>query len=194
MGHALTATIEDILCPLAPHAGAAALWMPGTDHAGIATQVMVERELAKEGKTRQGIGREAFLERTWQWKGRPRRHHRRAARGLGCVARLDRATASRWTRSRRGRARGVLPLHEEGLIYRAYRLINWDHASQTALSDLEVEHKEVDGTPVAPGLPGRGRRGEAGGRDHAPGDDAGRHRRGGAPGRPALPAPDRQAT
>ncbi|MFV8754186.1 valine--tRNA ligase [Nannocystaceae bacterium ST9] len=145
MGHALTATIEDTLVRWHRMRGFRALWLPGTDHAGIATQVMVERDLAKEGKTRLEIGREAFLERTWKWKeahgGMIDRQHEL----LG--ASLD------WTRYRftmdevssRAVREAFVRLHEEGLIYRDYRLINWDWGSQTALSDLEVEHVETLG-------------------------------------------------
>ena len=146
MGHALTATIEDAYVRWHRMSGDAALWLPGTDHAGIATQVMVERDLAKEGKTRQGIGREAFLERTWQWKtthgGIIDRQH--AALGASLDWSRDRFTMDEV--SSRAVREAFCRLHEDGLIYRAYRLINWDHASQTALSDLEVEHREVDGS------------------------------------------------
>ena len=146
MGHALTATIEDAYVRWHRMSGAAALWLPGTDHAGIATQVMVERDLAKEGKTRQGIGREAFLERTWQWKdthgGIIDTQH--AALGASLDWSRDRFTMDEV--SSRAVREAFCRLHDDGLIYRAYRLINWDAASQTALSDLEVEHREVDGS------------------------------------------------
>ncbi len=145
MGHALTATIEDTYVRWQRMSGAAALWLPGTDHAGIATQVMVERALAKDGKTREGIGREAFLARTWAWKdehgGIIDTQH--AALGASLDWSRDRFTMDEV--SSRAVREAFCRLHEDGLIYRAYRLINWDHASQTALSDLEVEHKEVDG-------------------------------------------------
>jgi valyl-tRNA synthetase len=145
MGHALTATIEDTLVRWHRMRGFRALWLPGTDHAGIATQVMVERELAKEGKTRQGIGREAFLERTWAWKHEHGGIIDRQHELLG--ASLD------WTRYRftmdevssRAVREAFVRLHEQGLIYRDYRLINWDWGSQTALSDLEVEHVATKG-------------------------------------------------
>jgi len=145
MGHALTATIEDAYVRWHRMSGAAALWLPGTDHAGIATQVMVERDLAKEGKTRVGIGREAFLARTWKWKdehgGIIDSQH--AALGASLDWSRDRFTMDEV--SSRAVREAFCRLYEDGLIYRDYRLINWDHASQTALSDLEVEHREVDG-------------------------------------------------
>ncbi len=145
MGHALTATIEDAYVRWKRMSGYAALWLPGTDHAGIATQVMVERQLAAEGTSRLEIGREAFLERVWRWKeehgGIIDRQHER----LG--ASLD------WSRYRftldEVSSKAVLEafcrLYEEGLVYRAHRLINWDWKSQTALSDLEVDPRPVQG-------------------------------------------------
>jgi valyl-tRNA synthetase len=147
MGHALTATIEDTMVRWHRMRGARALWLPGTDHAGIATQVMVERDLAKqEGKTRHDIGREPFLERVWKWKDEHGGIIDRQHEALG--ASLD------WSRYRftmddvasRAVREAFVRLHEEGLIYRDYRLINWDYGSKTALSDLEVEHEEIQGS------------------------------------------------
>jgi valyl-tRNA synthetase len=145
MGHALTATIEDTLVRWHRMRGYRALWLPGTDHAGIATQVMVERELAKQGQTRLDVGREAFLDRVWTWKEEHGGIIDRQHEVLG--ASLD------WTRYRftmdevssRAVREAFVRLHEQGLIYRDYRLINWDWGSNTALSDLEVEHEEVQG-------------------------------------------------
>jgi valyl-tRNA synthetase len=145
MGHALTATIEDTLVRWHRMRGEAALWVPGTDHAGIATQVMVERELAKEGKTRQGVGREAFLERTWAWKREHSGIIDQQHEALGASLEWSRYRFTMDEVSSRSVREAFCRLYEDGLIYRAYRLINWDYASQTALSDLEVEHKEVDG-------------------------------------------------
>ena len=146
MGHALTATIEDTLVRWHRMRGEAALWVPGTDHAGISTQVMVERDLAKEGKTRQEVGREEFLRRTWKWK----EDHGNIIDGqheaLGASLDWSRYRFTMDEVSSRSVREAFCRLHEQGLIYRAYRLINWDHASQTALSDLEVEHKEFDGS------------------------------------------------
>jgi valyl-tRNA synthetase len=145
MGHALTATIEDTLVRWHRMRGEAALWVPGTDHAGISTQVMVERELAKEGKTRQGVGREEFLRRTWKWKEDHGNIIDAQHEALGASLDWSRYRFTLDEVSSRSVREAFCRLHEQGLIYRAYRLINWDHASQTALSDLEVEHKEVDG-------------------------------------------------
>lgn len=145
MGHALTATIEDTLVRWHRMRGHRALWLPGTDHAGIATQVMVERQLAKEGKTRQGVGREAFLDKVWEWKeehgGIIDEQHER----LGASLDWSRYRFTMDEVSSRAVREAFVRLHEQGLIYRDYRLINWDHGSQTALSDLEVEHTETDG-------------------------------------------------
>ncbi|MBL9099741.1 MAG: valine--tRNA ligase [Myxococcales bacterium] len=145
MGHALTATIEDTLVRWHRMRGEPALWVPGTDHAGISTQVMVERELAKEGQTRQSVGRDEFLRRTWEWKERHGNIIDGQHEALGASLDWSRYRFTMDEVSSRSVREAFCRLYEEGLVYRAYRLINWDHASQTALSDLEVEHKEVDG-------------------------------------------------
>ncbi|WP_353685029.1 valine--tRNA ligase [Thermodesulfovibrio sp. 3907-1M] len=145
MGHALNATLQDILIRWKRMLGYAALWVPGTDHAGIATQNVVERELLKEGLDRYQLGRTAFLHRVWQWKD---------ACGDKIIQQLKRIGACcDWSRLRftmdEGLSRAVkevfLRLFEEGLIYRDLRLINWCPRCHTALSDLEVEHEEIDG-------------------------------------------------
>ncbi|MCB9568457.1 MAG: valine--tRNA ligase [Myxococcales bacterium] len=146
MGHALTATVQDCLVRWQRMCGAPALWLPGTDHAGIATQVMVERELQKEGTSRVEIGREAFLERVWTWKNEHGGIIDRQHEALGASLDWDRYRFTLDEVSSRAVREAFCRLHEQGLIYRAYRLINWDWASQTALSDLEVEHREVDGS------------------------------------------------
>ncbi|MCL5022878.1 MAG: valine--tRNA ligase [Nitrospirae bacterium] len=145
MGHALNATLQDILVRWKRMLGFKALWVPGTDHAGIATQNVVERELSREGLDRHRIGREAFVERVWKWKGEY---------GGRIIHQLKRLGAScDWSRERftldEGLSRAVrevfVRLFEEGLIYRDNRLINWCPRCRTALSDLEVEHEEVEG-------------------------------------------------
>ncbi len=145
MGHALTATIQDCLVRWKRMCGHAALWLPGTDHAGIATQVMVERQLRGEGTSRQEVGREQFLERVWRWKeehgGIIDQQHER----LGASVDWERYRFTMDEVSSRAVREAFCRLHDDGLIYRAYRLINWDWKSQTALSDLEVDPKEVDG-------------------------------------------------
>jgi valyl-tRNA synthetase len=145
MGHALNITIQDILSRWKRMKGCKVLWLPGTDHAGIATQNVVERELSKEGFDRHKIGRDAFIERVWKWK---------AEYGGRIIHQLKRLGAScDWSRERftldEGLSRAVrevfVGLFEEGLIYRENRLINWCPRCHTALSDLEVEHEEIEG-------------------------------------------------
>jgi valyl-tRNA synthetase len=145
LGHALTAAIEDGLTRWHRMRGDPPLWLPGTDHAGIATQIVVERELAKEGLTRHDLGREEFVARVWMWVRRTRRRiddqHRRI--GASCDWSRNRFTmdetpqlAVRTTFKR---------LYDQGLIYRGTRIITWCPRCQTALSDLEVDHEEHDG-------------------------------------------------
>ena len=145
IGHALQFTLQDLVVRWRRMQGRNALWLPGTDHAGIATQVMVERELAGEGTNRHELGRARFLERMWAWKARFKDNISQQAKALG--ASCD------WTRERftlddmlsRAVRRAFVQLYDEGLIYRAHRLINWCPRCLTALSDLEVVHKDVDG-------------------------------------------------
>jgi len=147
MGHALTATIEDTLVRWHRMRGFRALWLPGTDHAGIATQVMVERDLAaKEGKSKYEIGREAFLERIWTWKDEHGGIIDRQHESLGASLDWSRYRFTMDEVSSRAVREAFVRLHEQGLIYRDYRLINWDWGSSTAVSDLEVEHEEVEGS------------------------------------------------
>ena len=145
MGHALNTTIQDILTRYHRMKGDDTLWQPGTDHAGIATQMVVERKLDKEGLKRRDMGREAFLERVWEWK----------AESGGTIVNQMRALGATpdWPRERftmdEGLSRAVLKvfvqLYKEGLIYRDKRLVNWDTKLLTAISDLEVEQKEQKG-------------------------------------------------
>ncbi len=145
MGHALTFTLQDALIRWRRMQGRDALWQPGTDHAGIATQMVVERELAGAQTSRQALGRDAFLQRVWQWKAQSGGAITQQLRRLG--ASLD------WQRERftldEGLSRAVrevfVTLHEQGLIYRDRRLVNWDPKLQSAISDLEVESQEVRG-------------------------------------------------
>ena len=146
VGHALTATIEDALVRWQRMRGRPALWLPGTDHAGIATQVVVERRLAEEGLDRQAMGREAFEARVWEWVDHHGRRITEQHKALG--ASLD------WSRERftldDGPSRAVrttfVNLYNKGLIYRGERLINWSPGLNTAISDLEVEHRQVEGS------------------------------------------------
>ncbi len=145
IGHAMTASVEDLMIRYNRMQGKAALWIPGSDHAGIATQLQVERALRAEGTSREEIGRERFLERTWAWKEEYgsiiTRQHRRL--GVSCDWERERFTMDE------GLSRAVreafVRLYEQGLIYRGEYLINWSPGLQTAVSDLEVEYSEEDG-------------------------------------------------
>ncbi len=145
VGHALTMTLQDMLVRYRRMQGRDVLWQPGTDHAGIATQMVVERLLDKEKTSRKALGRETFLSRVWQWK---------AESGGAITQQLRRLGASPdWARERFTMDDGLsvavrevfVRLHEEGLIYQDKRLVNWDSVLQTAISDLEVESKEKKG-------------------------------------------------
>jgi valyl-tRNA synthetase len=146
MGHALNATLQDILIRWKRMQGHAALWLPGTDHAGIATQNVVERQLAAENLDRHALGRKAFIEKVWKWREDygGRITHQLRKLGASCDWSRERFTLDE------GLSRAVrevfVRLYDEGLIYRATRLINWCPRCKTALSDLEVEHEEVEGT------------------------------------------------
>ena len=144
LGHALNNTLQDIMARYKRMRGYNVLWVPGVDHAGIATQNVVERQLKEEGTTRQELGRERFIERVWRWKEES---------GGTIVNQLKRLGAScDWTRLRftmdEGLSRAVkevfVRLYKEGLIYRADYIINWCPRCRTALSDLEVEHEHRD--------------------------------------------------
>jgi valyl-tRNA synthetase len=185
MGHALNNTMQDIMCRYRRLKGDSVLWMPGTDHAGIATQNVVEKKLAAEGTDRHQLGRDKFIEAVWRW---------RKEYGSAIINQLKRLGAScDWDRERftmdEGLSRAVrkvfVQLYDEGLIYQGNYIINWCCRCHTALSDLEVEHEDLDGhfyhirypLPTDP----------AGGRGHhPPGNHAGRHGRGHPSGGRAL--------
>ena len=146
IGHALNNTLQDILARFHRMKGEAVLWLPGTDHAGIATQMVVERKLAAEGNiSRRDMGREDFVAKVWEWK----------AQSGGTIVRQLRRLGSScdWSRERFTLDEGLsdavrkvfVQLYKEGLIYRDKRLVNWDPQFQTAISDLEVKQEEVDG-------------------------------------------------
>ena len=147
MGHALNNTLQDVLCRFWRMRGRDVLWQPGTDHAGIATEMVVERQLMEQQEPgKRALGREAFIKRVWQWK---------AQSGSVIVNQLKRLGAScDWSRERftldEGMARAVLKvfasLYNDGLIYKDKRLVNWDPKFQTPISDLEVEQLETKGS------------------------------------------------
>ena len=146
MGHALSYTLQDVLIRYHRMLGRDALWQPGTDHAGIATQMVVERQLAAQKIDRREMGREAFLKKVWEWK---------AESGGAITTQLRRLGASPdWARERFTMDAGLnkavnkvfVDLHKQGLIYKDKRLVNWDSKMLTAISDLEVEQKEVRGS------------------------------------------------
>ncbi len=146
MGHMFEQTESDILVRWRRMSGDRALWVPGTDHAGIATQLMVERQLAEEGKTRQQMGRDAFLDRVWQWK---------QLYGGAILEQMKRLGASvDWSREYFTMSEDLsvavreafVRLHEQGLIYRGAYIVNWCPSCQTAISDLEVVHEEQKGS------------------------------------------------
>jgi valyl-tRNA synthetase len=145
MGHALNNTLQDILCRFERMRGRDVLWQPGTDHAGIATQAVVERQLMERQESSRSIGREAFIKRVWEWK---------AESGGTIISQLKRLGAScDWSRERftmdEGLSRAVMKvfvsLYREGLIYKDKRLVNWDPKLKTAISDLEVQQVETRG-------------------------------------------------
>jgi valyl-tRNA synthetase len=139
MGHAFTFTLQDILIRFYRLQGRDVLWQPGTDHAAISTQMVVERQLEAQGKTRQDLGREKFLERLWEWKEESGGIINTQLRRLGA--------SPDWSRERFTMDEGLssavrhvfVELYRQGLIYQAKRLINWDPKLQTAISDVEVE-------------------------------------------------------
>ena len=145
MGHMLNHTQMDIIVRWHRMRGFLTLWLPGTDHAGIATQMMVERQLATEGKKRRDLGREAFIERVWEWK----RHYGGAIldqmKRLGDSVDWDREYFTMDERLSRAVREVFVRLYEDGLIYRGKYIVNWCPRCETAISDLEVKHEEVQG-------------------------------------------------
>ena len=145
MGHALDDTLQDILIRYNRMLGKKVLWQPGTDHAGIATQMVVERNLAKEGVTRHDLGREKFIEKVWEW--------RKQSGGTICRQLRRLGASCDWSRERftmdEGLSRAVrkifVSLYKDGLIFKAKKLVNWDPKLGTAVSDLEVVQKETVG-------------------------------------------------
>ncbi|RDU36296.1 valine--tRNA ligase [Neobacillus piezotolerans] len=145
LGHAWDTTLQDIITRMKRMQGFDVLWLPGMDHAGIATQAKVEEKLRNEGKTRYDLGREKFVEETWRWKEEYAGHIRNqwAKVGLGLDYSRERFTLDEGLSDAVKKV--FVTLYEKGLIYRGEYIINWDPATKTALSDIEVIHKDVQG-------------------------------------------------
>ena len=145
LGHAVTLTIEDALIRWHRMLGEPALWLPGLDHAGIATQSVVEQQLAREGMTRHDLGREAFEERVWDWVGVTRPRITSQARRMGASCDWERTAFTLDPTPRDAVRKTFVDLFKDGKIYRGARIINWDPQMLTALSDVEVEYEEDEG-------------------------------------------------
>ena len=145
IGHALNYALQDTICRYKRMKGFDVLWQPGTDHAGIATQMVVERMLAKQNVSRHDLGREKFLEKVWEWKAQSGGQIVNQLKRLGC--------SCDWARERFTMDEGLsaavrkvfVKMYKDGLIYKDKRLVNWDPKLQTAISDLEVVQKETVG-------------------------------------------------
>ena len=145
LGHALTTTIEDVLCRWRRMRGHPTLWLPGLDHAGIATQNVVEAELAREGLSRHDLGREAFIARVWDWVGRYRGRIEEQLRLLGASCDWSRMVFTLDEGPQRAVRATFVDLYEAGKVYRGHRIINWCPRCQTAISDLEVDYEDEQG-------------------------------------------------
>ncbi len=146
MGHGLNNTIQDVLIRFERMRGRDAMWIPGTDHAGIATQNVVERQLGKEGITRQDLGRDAFVDRVWEWVDTYGNTIIEQLKTIGCSCDWDRTRFTLDPGLSRAVREVFVRLHEKGLIYRGNYIINWCPRCQTALSNEEAEHEEVEGS------------------------------------------------
>ncbi len=145
LGHAMFVALEDLMIRYHRMKGEAALWVPGTDHAGIATQLQVEKMLRREGTSREAVGRDEFLRRTWEWKAKYGGHIVRQLRRLGASCDWERERFTMDDGLSRAVREAFVTMYEKGLIYRGEYLINWSPGLQTAVSDLEVEYTEEDG-------------------------------------------------
>jgi valyl-tRNA synthetase len=144
MGHGFTMTLQDVLTRMKRMDGFNALWQPGTDHAGIATQVVVERQLAAEGKSKDDLGREAFVRRVWAWKEESGGTIIRQLKKLGASCDWSRLRFTLDDDLMRAVREAFVRLYDEGLIYRDDYIVNWCPRCQTVLSELEVEREERD--------------------------------------------------
>ena len=192
MGHALNGSIQDALIRWHRMRGFNTLWQPGFDHAGISTQAVVERELRKQGTSRQELGRDAFVERVWEWLHEYGGIIMSQFRRLGCSLDYERERFTMDDAYIRAVMRFFVHLYERGWLFRDNRIINWCTDCQTSISDLEVEYIDLDDSLTYARYPlvdGERLRDD---RDRAPRDDPRRRRRRGAPGRRALRAAGRQ--
>ncbi|MCW8915871.1 MAG: valine--tRNA ligase [Magnetovibrio sp.] len=160
MGHALNNTLQDILIRYNRMLGKDTLWQPGTDHAGIATQMVVERQMEAEGLTRHDLGRDKFIERVWDWKAESGGTITRQLRRLGASCDWDRERFTMDEGLSKAVQKVFVELHKSGLIYRDKRLVNWDPLLHTAISDLEVENRDQNGKMWYFKYPIEGREGE----------------------------------
>ncbi|MET1755591.1 valine--tRNA ligase [Novosphingobium sp. RD2P27] len=145
IGHALDNTLQDVVVRYERLRGKDALWVVGTDHAGIATQMLVERQLEAKGDKRTNHSREAFVEKVWDWKAESGGNITRQLRRLGCSMDWSREQFTMDPHFTRAVVKTFVDLYNQGLIYRDKRLVNWDPRLKTAISDLEVETREIDG-------------------------------------------------
>ena len=145
MGHALNTIVQDILIRQKRLQGYQTLWLPGTDHAGIATQVRVEKELKKEGETRFDLGRELFIKRVWQWKKKYGEIILEQFKKLGASCDWSRARFTLDKEYIKAVETAFLHYYKKGWIYRGKRVVNWCPRCQTSLSDLEIEYEEEKG-------------------------------------------------
>ena len=146
LGHAMFVSMEDLMIRYHRMKGVPTLWVPGTDHAGIATQLQVEKSLAKEGLTREKIGRDEFVNRTWAWKEKFGGIITQQVQRLGASCDWDRERFTLDEGLSIAVREAFVRLYQKGLIYRGPRLINWSPGLKTAVSDLEVEYAEEPGT------------------------------------------------
>lgn len=145
MGHAIFVALQDVLARFHRMRGKPVLWLPGTDHAGIATQLQVEKQLTAEGTSREDVGREEFLRRTWQYKEEQGGAITQQLRSLGASADWSRERFTMDQDLSEGVAEAFVRLHEKGLVYRGEYMVNWAPMLQTAVSDLEVEYSDEEG-------------------------------------------------
>ncbi len=146
LGHAMFVSMEDLMIRYHRMKGYSTLWIPGSDHAGIATQLQVEKMLRKEGTSREEIGREEFERRTWEWKHKYGGMIQNQIRRLGASCDWDRERFTLDEGLSKAVREAFVQLYEKGLIYRGPRLINWSPGLKTAVSDLEVEYSEEEAT------------------------------------------------